>query len=68
MARSKDECLLVELGPDSSLDVIRLEDMTVMFVIAERGSVQRRTVAMVNGDDAVRIAKFLVGIRGADDE
>lgn len=56
----------IELGDDSSLDVIKLEDMTVMFVISERRSVQKRTVAIVDGQDAVRIAKFLVGIKGGN--
>lgn len=66
MARSKEELLQIELGDDSSLDVIKLEDMTVMFVISERRSVQKRTVAIVDGQDAVRIAKFLVGIKGGN--
>lgn len=62
MARSKDQVIQVDIGDDASLDVIRLENHTVLFVISERGSVQRRTVATVVGEDAVRIAKFIVGI------
>lgn len=68
MARNKDQVIQVELGEDASLDVIRLEDFTVLFVISERATVQRRTVATVNGQDAVRIAKFLVGVGSQDDE
>ena len=68
MSRSKDQLIQIELGDDASLDVIKLEDFTVMFVISERRSIQKRTVAIVGGQDAVRIAKFLVGIKESGDE
>jgi len=69
MGRNKDQVIQVEIGDDASLDVIRLEDNSVLFVISERGSVQRRTVATVGSRDAIRIAKFIVGISsiGIDD-
>ena len=62
MARNKDQVIQVEIGDDASLDVIRLEDNSVLFVVSERRSIQRRTVATVSGRDAARIAKFIVGI------
>jgi len=68
MGRDKDKVIQIELGNDESLDVIKLEDMSVLFVISERGPVQRRTVAMVSGQDAIRIAKFIVGIGEIKDE
>ena len=68
MARSKDQVIQVDIGDDASLDVIRLENRSVLFVISERGSVQRRTVATVDGSDAIKIAKFIVGITGLPDD
>ena len=67
MARNKDQVVQVNIGDDASLDVIRLEDNNVLFVISERGSIQRRTVAAVGSKDAIRIAKFIVGISDISD-
>ena len=64
MPRNSDEMIQIPLSDNESLDIIRLEDMTTLFVISERRGVQRRTVAKVNATDVVRIAKFLVGIEG----
>lgn len=64
MPRSNDEMIQIPLSDNESLDIIRLEDMTTLFVISERRGVQRRTVAKVNAIDVVKIAKFLVGIEG----
>ena len=60
MPRSKDEMLQIPLSDSESLDIIRLEDMTFLFVISERRGVQRRTVAKVDSQNVVKIAKFLV--------
>lgn len=68
MPRSSDEMLQIPLSDSESLDIIRLEDMTFLFVISERRGVQRRTVAKVDAKDIVKIAKFLVGITGGKDE
>ena len=68
MARGKDELLQIELGDSSSLDIIKLDETTILIVIAERGSVQRRTVATIDLEDAIRMAKFLVGIKESSDE
>ena len=68
MARGNDEMLQVALSDSESLDIIRLEDMTVLIVISERRGVQRRTVAKINASDAIKVAKFLVGITGGKDE
>jgi len=67
MPRNSDEMLQIPLSENESLDIIRLEDMTILFVISERRGVQRRTVAKVNVSDVVKIAKFLVGIPGGKD-
>jgi hypothetical protein len=67
MARSKDEMIQIPLSDSESLDIIRLEDMTFLFVISERRGVQRRTVAKVDAQNVVKIAKFLVGIDGGKD-
>lgn len=64
MPRSNDEMLQIPLSDNESLDIIRLEDMTFLFVISERRGVQRRTVAKVDAQNVVKIAKFLVGIDG----
>lgn len=64
MPRSPDEMIQIPLSDTESLDIIRLEDMTILFVISERGGVQRRTVAKVDSSYIVKIAKFLVGIQG----
>lgn len=68
MPRSKDEMIQIPLSDSESLDIIRLEDMTFLFVISERRGVQRRTVAKVDAQNVVKIAKFLVGIQGGKDE
>jgi len=62
MPRKKEQVVQIGIGDDASLDVIRLEDGNVLFVISERGSIQRRTVAAIGTADAIRIAKFIVGI------
>ena len=67
MPRSKDEMIQIPLSDSESLDIIRLEDMTYLFVISERRGVQRRTVAKVDAQNVVKIAKFLVGIDGGKD-
>jgi hypothetical protein len=67
MPRSKDEMIQIPLSDSESLDIIRLEDMTFLFVISERRGVQRRTVAKVDAQNVVKIAKFLVGIEGGKD-
>lgn len=67
MPRSSDEMLQIPLSDSESLDIIRLEDMTFLFVISERRGVQRRTVAKVDAQNVVKIAKFLVGIDGGKD-
>jgi hypothetical protein len=60
--RSKDQLYQVDLGDKASLDVIKLDDGTVLFVISERGPVQTRTVASVDAREAIEIAKHIVGI------
>lgn len=60
--RRKDQLYQVDLGESSSLDVIKLDDGSVLFVISERGPVQYRTVASVDARDAIEIAKHIVGI------
>jgi hypothetical protein len=60
--RNKDQLYQVELGEKASLDVIKLDDGTVLFVISERGPVQYRTVASVDAREAIEIAKHIVGI------
>jgi hypothetical protein len=69
MPRSEDEMLQIPLSDSESLDIIRLNDadMTVLVVISERRGVQRRTVAKIDGASAIKIAKFLVGIKGGKD-
>jgi hypothetical protein len=67
MPRSEDEMLQIPLSDSESLDIIRLDDMTVLIVISERRGVQRRTVAKVDASSAIKIAKFLVGIKGGKD-
>lgn len=67
MPRSEDEMLQIPLSDSESLDIIRLDDLTVLIVISERRGVQRRTVAKVDGASAIKIAKFLVGIKGGKD-
>jgi len=68
MARDKEQLFQVSLGENASLDVIKLEDMSVLFVISERGSIQRRTVATLDANEAIRMAKFIVGIKEIGDE
>jgi len=68
MSRSNDEMLQIPLSDNESLDIIRLEDMTVLVVISERRGVQRRTVAKIGAQDAIKVAKFIVGIKGGKDE
>jgi len=65
--RDSDELLQISVGGNESLDIIKLEDSSVLVVISERGSIQRRTVVKVESVDAIRMAKFLVGISGEDD-
>lgn len=60
--------LQIPLSDNESLDIIRLEDMTVLVVISERRGVQRRTVAKIGPQDAIKVAKFIVGIKGGKDE
>lgn len=67
MPRNNDEMLQIPLSDSESLDIIRLEDMTVLIVISERRGVQHRTVAKIDGANAIKIAKFLVGIKGGKD-
>lgn len=67
MARNNDEMIQIPLSESESLDIIRLDDLTVLIVISERRGVQRRTVAKINGTDAIKVAKFLVGITGGKD-
>jgi len=67
MPRGNDEMLQIPLSDSESLDIIRLEDMTVLIVISERRGVQHRTVAKIDGNAAIKIAKFLVGIKGGKD-
>jgi hypothetical protein len=64
MPRNNDEMLQIPLSDNESLDIIRLEDMTVLVVISERRGVQRRTVAKIDAQDAIKVAKFIVGIKG----
>ena len=68
MPRNNDEMLQIPLSDNESLDIIRLEDMTVLVVISERRGVQRRTVAKIDAQDAIKVAKFIVGIKGGKDE
>jgi predicted DNA-binding protein (UPF0251 family) len=67
MARNNDEMIQIPLSDSESLDIIRLEDLTVLIVISERRGVQRRTVAKIDGAAAIKVAKFLVGINGGKD-
>ena len=68
MPRNNDEMLQIPLSDNESLDIIRLEDMTVLVVISERRGVQRRTVAKIDAQDAIKVAKFIVGIKGGKDD
>lgn len=68
MGHDKEQIFQVPLGDDASLDVIKLEDMSLLIVISERGSVQRRTVAPVDAHEAIKLAKFIVGITELKDE
>ena len=68
MPRDKDEMLQIPLSDTESLDVIRLEDMTVLIVFSERRGIQHRTVAKIDPQSAIKIAKFIVGIKGGKDE
>jgi hypothetical protein len=68
MSRNNDEMLQIPLSDNESLDIIRLEDMTVLVVISERRGVQRRTVAKIDAQSAIKVAKFMVGIRGGKDD
>lgn len=68
MARNNDEMIQIPLSDSESLDIIRLDDLTVLIVISERRGVQRRTVAKIDGAAAIKVAKFLVGIKGGKDE
>jgi hypothetical protein len=67
MARNNDEMLQIPLSDFESLDIIRLEDMSVLIVLSERRGIQRRSVAKIDGTSAIKIAKFLVGIKGGKD-
>lgn len=69
MARTSDELLQIAVdGSDSaSLDVIKLDDGQVLFVVSERGPVQRRTVVKVSRQDSIDLAKFLVGMTDSSD-
>ena len=60
--RGSDELLQIDLGEGASLDVIKLDDC-ILFVISERGGVQKRYVAKVSKRDGIEIAKFIVGIQ-----
>ena len=60
--RTEEELLQVALGGNESLDIIKLDDGSALFVISERGNIQRRTVVKVPLSDMARMAKFLVGI------
>lgn len=60
--------LQIPLSDSESLDVIRLEDTTVLIVISERRGVQHRTVARITIDDAIKVAKFIVGIKEVKNE
>jgi hypothetical protein len=66
MSRSSDELLQIAVdgSETASLDIIKLEDGSTLFVVSERGPVQRRTVVKVSPSDGIRIAKFMVGIPG----
>ncbi len=66
--RDKDQLYQVDLGDKASLDVIRLDDGTVLFVLSERGPIQYRTVASVDAREAIEIAKHIVGINGNSSE
>jgi len=62
MGRSSEELLQIPIGDDSSLDIIKMEDMSVLFVVSERGDIQRRTVVKVEKNDALEIVKFIMDI------
>ena len=62
MPRNEDEMLQIPLSDSESLDIIRLEDATVLVVISERGGVQRRTVAKLDLANAIKVARFIVGL------
>lgn len=66
--RDDDELLQISVGGQESLDIIKLEDKSVLIVISERGNIQRRTVVKMTAKDAVNVAKFLVGISDEGDE
>lgn len=68
MPKNNDEMLQIPLSDNESLDIIRLEDMTVLVVISERRGVQRRTVAKIDAAAAIKVAKFIVGLKGGQDE
>lgn len=67
MPRSEDEMLQIPLSDTESLDIVRVDPSTVLIVMSERRGIQRRTVARVDAADAIKIAKFLVGINGGKD-
>ena len=62
MGRSKDELFQIAIGARASLDEIKLDDMSVLFVISEREDIQRRTVVQISKEDAINLVKFIVGI------
>jgi len=66
--RNADEMLQIPLSDKESLDIIRLADTTVLVVFSERHGIQRRTVAKLSVQDAIKVAKFIVGIGEAKDE
>jgi len=67
MPRNEDEMLQIPLSDTESLDIVRVDASTVLIVMSERRGIQRRTVARVDAEGAIKIAKFLVGIKGGKD-
>ena len=69
MTRGSDELLQIAVdGSDTaSLDIIKLDDGSVLFVVSERGPVQRRTVVKITRSESIQVAKFIVGMSDAQE-
>lgn len=68
MSRNSDEMIQIPLSDTESLDIVRLEDLTFLVVFSERSGIQHRTVAKIDINSAIKISKFMLGIKGENDE
>jgi hypothetical protein len=68
MSRNSDEMIQIPLSDTESLDIVRLEDLTFLVVFSERSGIQHRTVAKIDIGSAIKMSKFMLGIKGESDE